>query len=100
MSLWLDVARAAAGLNVVILGALGVVWLRGYREHGASHTLGLLVFAAFLFVENLLWIYLYVVHPGFIGWFVNASGDVQMGVTMLCGLELVALGFLARITLQ
>lgn len=98
MSLWLDAARAAAGLNVVLLGALGFVWLRNYRAHGARHTLGLLVFAAFLLVENLLWLFLYVVHPGFVGWFVHATWDVQAGVTMLCGLELVALGFLARIT--
>ena len=100
MSLWLDVARIAAGLNVVLLGALGFVWLQGYRDHGASHTLGLLVFAGFLFVENLLWIYLYAMHPAFIGWFVKSGGDIQVGMTMLCGLELAALGFLARITWQ
>ena len=98
MTLWLDAARAAAGMNVLLLLALGSVWLRGYRQHGARHTLGLLVFAAFLLVENALWLYLYVLHPSFVGWFVASGSDVQAGVTMLCGLELVALVVLARIT--
>jgi len=98
MGLWLDLALAAAAANALLLVALGSVWLRGYRRHGASHTLGLLVFAAFLLVENALWIYFYAFHPAFIGWFVNATSDVQVGLTLLCGLELVALLFLVRIT--
>ena len=98
MGLWLDLALAAAAANVLLLVALGSVWLGGYRRHGASHTLGLLVFAAFLLVENVLWLYFYALHPAFIGWFVNATTDVQVGLTLLCGLELVALLFLARIT--
>ena len=98
MSLWLDAARLLAGVNVLLLLGMGSVWLRGYRRHGASHTLGLLVFATFLVVENALWVYLYTVHPVFIGWFENTTGDVQMGITLLCGLELVALLVLLRIT--
>lgn len=98
MSIWLDAARLAAGVNVLLLLGLGWVWLSNYRRHGAAHTLGLLVFAALLLVQNALWLYFYVLHPQFIGWFENASVDVQIGVTLLCGLELVALAFLARIT--
>lgn len=98
MSRWLDVARLAAGANVVLLAALARVWLRNYRHHGATHTLGLLVFAGFLLAENLLWLYLYVLRADFVGWFDATSGAVQVGMTMLCGLELVALLFLARIT--
>lgn len=95
---WLNAARAAAGVNVVLLLVLGSIWLRNYRQHGARHTLGLLVFATFLLVQNLLWLYFYVLHPDFVGWFVNSGTDVQVGVTLLCGLELVALLFLTRIT--
>jgi hypothetical protein len=98
MVVWLDLALAAAAINVLLLAALGSVWLGGYRRHGASHTLGLLVFAAFLLVENALWIYFYAFHPAFVGWFTNATADVQVGLTLLCGLELLALLFLARIT--
>lgn len=98
MALWLDAARVAAAANVVLLVALGSVWLRTYRSYGARHTLGLLTFAAFLLVENVLWLYLYVLHPGFVGWFVETGTDVQVGITMLCGLELLALAFLAYIT--
>lgn len=98
MALWLDVARVAAGLNLVVLVALGTVWLRNYRQHGARHTLGLLVFAVFLLVENALWLYFYALHAEFIGWYVDAGTDVQVGVTLLCGLELIALLFVARLT--
>lgn len=100
MALWLDLARIAATGNLVLLGILGWVWVNNYRQHRAQHTLGLLVFAGFLVIQNFLWLYYYVFHPGFIGWFVDASPDVQIGVTLLCGLELVALLFLTRLTLQ
>ncbi|NHX36927.1 MULTISPECIES: hypothetical protein [Halolamina] len=98
MSRWLDVARIAAGVNVVLLLGLGNVWLRNYRRHGASHTLGLLVVGGFLLLENLLWVGLYVFHDGFVGWFVATTPDVQIGMTLLCGLELIALVVLARLT--
>ena len=98
MGIWLDLARVSAAANVVLLLGLGSVWLRNYRRHGAQHTLGLLVFAAFLLAENALWLYFYAFHAAFVGWFVNSGTDVQVGVMGLCGLELVALLFLARIT--
>ena len=98
MEAWLQAARAAAATNLALLLALGSVWLRNYRRHGANHTLGLLVFAGFLLVENALWLYFYVLHDDFVGWFLASGTDVQAGVTFLCGLELAALLFLVRIT--
>ena len=98
MSVWLDAARLLAGVNLLLLLALGSVWLPGYRRHGARHTLGLLVFAAFLVVENALWLYFYVVHPAFVGWFVASGPGIQVGMAALCGLETVALAFLSWIT--
>ncbi|NHN48411.1 hypothetical protein G9464_12520 [Halostella sp. JP-L12] len=98
MELWLQAARVAAAANLALLLALGSVWLRNYRSHGASHTLGLLVFAGFLAVENALWLYFYVLHDDFVGWFLASGTDVQVGVTFLCGLELAALLFLVRVT--
>lgn len=100
MSIWLDAARLLAGVNVVLLLALGSVWLPSYRRHGARHTLGLLVFAGFLLVENALWLYFYVVDPAFVGWFGETTAGVRVGMTMLCGLEALALTFLAWITWQ
>lgn len=98
MSVWLEVGLAAAAVNLGLLAALGSVWLGGYRRHHARHTLGLLVFGGFLVVQNVLWLYFYGLHPAFIGWYVNAGMDVQLGMTSLCGLETVALLVLARIT--
>lgn len=98
MSLWLDAARVAAAANALLLLGLGSVWLRGYREHGAQHTLALLVFAGFLLVENALWLYFYLAHPAFVGWFRATAVEVQAGMTLLCGLELAALAFLAYVT--
>lgn len=98
MTAWLNLAVSAAALNVLLLLLLGSVWLRNYLNHGASHTLGLLVFAVFLLIENALWLYLYLLHPAFQGWFTGAGTDVQVGVTLLCALELVALLVLVRIT--
>jgi hypothetical protein len=98
MSVWLNLAIAAAGVNAVLVALLGSVWLRGYRQHGARHTLGLLVVAGFLLIENALWLYFYLLHPAFRGWFEATVPEVQIGMTLLCGLELLALLALARIT--
>ncbi len=98
MSLWLDAARLAAGVNLLLAAGLGAIWLRNYRRHGASHTLALVVVAGFFVAENALWLFLYALHSDFYGWFLASGTDIQAGVTMLCGLELVALLALARIT--
>jgi hypothetical protein len=64
MTLWLDLTRLAAAANVGLPFGLARVWIPSYRAGGARHTLAFLVFAGFLLVENLLWLYLYVLH----GW--------------------------------
>lgn len=98
MTLWLDLARLAAVGNAALLLALAWVWVPRYRQHGARHTLMLLVFAGFLLLENVLWLALYVLHDGFVGWFLDAGTDVQLGMLALCGLEFVALAFMASVT--
>lgn len=98
MSLLLEVARIAAAANVALLLGLGYVWLGNYRRHGATHTLALLVFAAFLLVQNFVWLYLYVLHTGYIEWFLEADIDVQALSAALCALETAALAFLTWIT--
>lgn len=100
MSVLLDVGRVAAVANVGLLVALAYVWGSAYRRHRASHTLGLLVFATVLFVQNLLWIYAYVFHEQFIGWFYQGDVSYQLTITALCGLQTIALLALVRITWQ
>ena len=98
MSLWFEAARLAVVANVVLLVGLTAVWGRNYRTHGANHTLGLLVFAVFLLAENLLAVYLYTFHGTFHGWVYEAAPVAQRGMMALNVLELLALGFLAKIT--
>jgi len=100
MSTWLTVSRLAVVANLGLLGVLGAVWLRNYRRHGASHTLALLVVAAFLLVENALWLYFYLFHSNFVGWYQAVGPNLQVGIMALCGLETVALGVLVVITLR
>jgi hypothetical protein len=93
-----EVARAAVAVNVVLLVALTVVWARNYRSHGATHTLGLLVFALVLLAQNLLALYLYSLHPTFHGWVYDAAPIARQGTMAINVLETVALTFLAWIT--
>jgi hypothetical protein len=59
MSLLLDVARVAAGANVVMLLALGYIWASNYRQIQSKQTLGALVFTVLLLAENALALYYY-----------------------------------------
>lgn len=98
MSLVLTIARVATALNAVLLLGLIYVWGSNYRLHRAQHTLGLLVFAVFLFLENALAIYLYNFHPVFHQWLYSAAPVAKYGMMSLCVLELLALLFLSKIT--
>lgn len=100
MTVWLTLAIVAAGLNAVLAAILGSIWLDNYRQHGANHTLGLLIVAGFLLIENALWLYFYLLHPAFRGWFLETVFEVQVGMTFLCVLELIALLALTKITWQ
>ena len=98
MSVLLEVARGAAAVNVLLLLSLVYVWGGNYRRHQADHTLGLLIFAGFLIVQNLLWLYLYLLDPQFIRWFGRGDWSFQLSIVGLCGLQTIALLFLVRIT--
>lgn len=98
MSIWLTLGRVATGANILLLLGLSYVWVTNYRRHGARHTLALLIFGVFLLLENLVWLYLYVFSTGYVKWYEATTTEIQIAVTGLCALELVALLVLTRLT--
>lgn len=101
MSRWADVARAASGVNVLMLLGLCVVWGRNYRRFRSKHALGLLVFGLLLLVENVLSLYYYTVDPTLSAWFATAVPPVVWRATMAVHVvEAVAVGFLLWITMD
>lgn len=97
MGIWLTAASAATALNVAMLVALAVIWGRNYARLGSKHTLGLLVFAVLLLVENLLSLYYYVVHPQVAAYLADATIAGQ-AMTFVQLFELAAIAFLLWIT--
>ena len=73
MSLWITVAKAATALNVALLLGLSYVWGRNYVTFRSKHTLGLLIFACFLLLENGLVLYYYLIDPTLSAWWHNES---------------------------
>jgi hypothetical protein len=99
MSIWVDVARVATAVNVVLLLALASVWGRNYLQFRSKHPLGLLIFSFFLLAQNLLALYMYLVDPTLSGWFSTAVPAIAWrAMMMLHVLETVGLAFLAWIT--
>lgn len=98
MSLWVDVAEAAAVLNVLLLVGMGAVWAHNYRQLRSKHALGLLVFGGLLLAENLLWAYTYALNPAFRGWLYDGTSFVRQAMMGLCVLESAGLLFLAWVT--
>lgn len=95
---WFEVARAAVVLNAALLVALIYVWAKNYRAHGAQHTLGLIVFASVLLLQNVLAVYLYSFHSTFHSWVYYSAPIAKRGTMALNVLEFVALAYLVRIT--
>jgi hypothetical protein len=96
MSPTLSIASALSGLNIALLAALLLVWLRNYRRFGTPLTLGLVAFAAVLAVEN-------VVAIGFFfssGMLYAAAPTAQTTVLVMRALQFVALAFLTYVTLR
>lgn len=100
MSILLDLSRLALAGNVVLLVALGAVWVQSFRRTRAQYPLALLVVAGLLFVQNLVWGYLYLFDDAYVGWFQDVGGELQLALFSLCGLETLALAGLGWITLR
>ena len=97
--LWLDVARVATALNIVLLVGLSYVWLDNYRQFRSKHTLGLSVFALLLTAENALSLYYYLLHARLANWFATAVPPLAWKAMVVVHLfELCALLFLAWVT--
>lgn len=103
MSTWIFVAKAATALNVVLLLGLGYIWGRNYLTFKSKHTLGLLVFALFLVLENGLVLYYYLIDPTLSAWWHDESlvpmivWQTQMAINVA---QTVGLSFLLWITLD
>ena len=63
MSLMLDAARVAAGLNILLLLFVIGIWVNTYREIRAPFTLASVVFAGFLLAENIVALFFYFNAP-------------------------------------
>ena len=93
MSLMLDAARIAAGINVVLLLGLIGIWVRTYREIRAPLTLGSIVFAVFLLAENAVALSFYLDPP--------AMPVLAVEIMMILQvLETVGIAALAYVTWQ
>lgn len=101
MSLWFDVARVAAGLNILLLAVLLFVWGRNYLDLRSKHALGLMVFAVLLLLENAVALYIYSLDPTLSVWFASAVPPIAWrGLMSLHVLETVGIGFLVWITMD
>jgi hypothetical protein len=101
MSLWFDVARVTAGLNILLLAVLLSVWGRNYLDLRSKHALGLLVFATLLLLENAVALYIYLLDPTLSAWFSSAVPAIAWrGMMSLHVLETVGIGFLVWITVD
>ena len=101
MSLWFDVARVAAGLNVLLLVVLLAVWGRNYLDIRSKHALGLMVFAVLLLLENAVALYIYLLDPVLATWFASDVPAIAWrGLMALHVLETVGIAFLVWITMD
>lgn len=99
MSIWIDIARLSAAINVILLLGLGYVWVRNYLQFRSKHTLGLAVFAMLLLAENALALYYYLVDPTLSAWFATEVPAIAWRAMMfLHVLETLALLFLVWVT--
>jgi hypothetical protein len=99
MSLWFDIARISAGINVALLAVLLSIWGRNYLELRSKHALGLAMFAVFLLARNALSLYIYLVDPTLSAWFSSEVPNIVWRALMaLHVLETVGLAVLVWIT--
>jgi hypothetical protein len=67
MALLMDLAVVLAGLNAALLLGLIYIYGRIVRHRKATYVVGLLVFALFLLIHNLMTVYSYLLMTPFFG---------------------------------
>jgi hypothetical protein len=87
MTLWVDVARVAIVLNLLLLGGLVSVWGRNYWQLRSKHALGLALFGLFLLLENGFALYFYFLDPVLRVWVTSIPSVAQVAMTVLRVLE-------------
>jgi len=98
MTLWVDVARVAIGINLLLLLSLVYVWGRNYAELRSPLALGLVLFGTFLFLENGMAFYFYFLEETLRVWVESVPTIAQTAMTLLRVCETVALVFLTWTT--
>lgn len=96
MSAMLLTASALSVVNVLLLAALGAIWLRNYRTFRTPLVLGLVAFSAVLLVENLVALYFFFD----MRMLYTADPNIHLAIAVLRALEFVALAFLAYVTMK
>ncbi|PSQ58696.1 MAG: hypothetical protein BRD23_06105 [Halobacteriales archaeon SW_9_67_25] len=86
-----------AAVNAVLLAVLGAVWVRNYRQFRSGMVLGLVVFSGALLVENVVAVYFFF-HS--MHMFYASDPFVGSVVFVMRGLEFVAVGLLAAVTVR
>lgn len=94
MGAWIWVATALSVVNVFLLLALTIIWVRNYRTFGSEMTAGLAVFGGAMILENLVAVYFFF-SSGML--YVDSTG-VQQTVATFRALQTVALAFLTYVT--
>jgi hypothetical protein len=89
-------ASVFAGINVLLLGALSVVWLRNYRTFKSPLVLGLLAFAVVMLIENAIAVYFFFS----MGMLYSGSPGAHQTILVLRVLQFVAITFLTYVTLK
>lgn len=95
MAIWLDVARVAAALNVLLLAGLAYVWGKNALQFRTKHTFGLATFSILLLIENLLALHIFVFDPTLRLWLEKSVPLAQGAMMALRVVEFVALAVLS-----
>ena len=96
MGPWLAGATALAVVNVVLLAALTVVWVRNYRTFRTPLVAGLVAFGLVMLIENAAAIAFFLST----GMLYAGDPTAQQAVIVLRALQTLALVFLTYVTMK
>jgi hypothetical protein len=98
-----DLFRVLFGVNLLLLLGLSSIWLRNYLQFRSKHTLGLVMFSAFLLAENALGLYMFFLDDQLTAWLLDPAfvpAPAQWAMLALRALETGGIAFLLWVTLD